>query len=502
MKDRILLIQPTMGISGEYVRHIPLSLLYVASGLVKSGFRVTILDNRLYPDRWEKVLAENLDDSILFVGLTVMSGSPIANSIDVSKMIKERGTIPVIWGGAHPTARPEQILEKQYVDFTMSGSGVSSVVRLAELLREEEAPVSELQKIVGLGYREEGKIYINQPYQGFEHVVYTDMPYDLVSRNIEKYGQIGSKEVIFPIYGAYGCPYQCTFCISPKLYRHFNKKWVPLQAQEIAEHIGYLCQSYGATEIYFYDDDSFVDLGHVASIIDEVKKRGIRVKMSFRGARVNEVLKMDEHYLKALSDAGTHLLHIGMESGSQRILDLFKKNITVENILEINSKLARVDNIIAAYNWIVGTPTETMEDLALTRSLILRLIEGNRRAIIFQPNKFEPLPGTELFELASEHGYKEPASLEEWVMEEREGDRSQPWYSKKMDRVIKMLQVTSYFIDDKSELFLERQSFVNSLLKLLISLYRPLAKYRFRKGCSAFLLEYPVFQLAASHFRK
>jgi len=502
MKDRILLIQPTMGISGEYVRHIPLSLLYVASGLVKSGFRVTILDNRIHSDRWRKAVLEELDDSVLCVGLTVMSGSPIANSIEVSKMIKERGAIPVVWGGAHPTARPGQILEKEYIDYTVSGSGVSSTVKLAEFLREGVSLARELEGIPGLGYRKEGCICLNDPYQGFEHVPYTDLPYDLVAGNLKHYGQIGSKDVIFPIYGAYGCPYQCTFCISPKLYRHFGKKWVPLGADEIAEHIGHVSRRYGATGIYFYDDDSFVDLNHVASIIDEVKKRGIAVKMSFRGARVNEVLKMDEQYLKALSDAGTHMLHIGMESGSKRIRDLRRKNISVENVLEVNRKLARVDTIIAAYNWIVGTPTETMEDMAQSRALILRLVEENQRAIIFQPNKFEPLPGTELFELALKHGYKEPATLEEWVIEEREGDRPQPWYSPDMDREIKMLQVASYFIDRKSELLLERKSFRNSLIKLMISLYRPLARYRFRKGCSAFLLEYPVFQCAASHFRK
>jgi radical SAM superfamily enzyme YgiQ (UPF0313 family) len=501
MKNKIILIQPTMGISGEFARHIPLSLLYVASGLIKNKFEVIILDNRVYPDRWRKKLVDYLDENTLFVGITVMSGSPIANAIEVSKTVKKAGNIPVIWGGAHPTIKPEQILQKDFVDFTVSGSGISTSVRLADILQKNNISSEELKDIAGLGYKIDGEIKVNSCYKGFEPVVYNDIPYFLIE-DFSYYGQIGSREKIFPIYSAYGCPYNCAFCISPTLYRNFKHRWIPLPAEEIVAHMEYLNKNYGATEIYFYDDDSFVNLEHIDSVIKEVRRRNLKIKMSFRGARVNEVLKMDKEYLNDLAEAGTHILHIGIESGSQRILDLFNKGINLEDIIEINKKLSQNKKIIAGYNWIIGTPTETLEDIKKTTELILKLTDENQRCIIFQPNKFRPIPESELYELSLKNGYKEPVTLEEWINEEVEGDKFQPWYTEEQEEMTKMLQVTSYFIDNKPSLLLKEDSFKNMLIKFLSMIYRPLARYRFKHGITSALIEYPVFQFFVSSYRR
>jgi anaerobic magnesium-protoporphyrin IX monomethyl ester cyclase len=499
MKNKIILVQPTVGISGEIACHIPLSLLYVASGLVKNGFETIILDNRVYTDRWRKKLIDLLDENTLFVGITVMSGSPIANAIEVSKIVKKSGNIPVVWGGAHPTIKPEQILQKDFVDFTVSGSGVNSGVKLAESLSKNNS--EDLKDIPGLGYKLNGEVKINSSYKGFEHVPYTDMPYFLI-KDFSCYGQIGSTEKIFPIYSAYGCPYNCAFCISPTLYRNFQHRWIPLPAEEIVNHMEYLHKNYCATEIYFYDDDSFVNLEHIHSIIDEVRKRNLKIKMSFRGARVNEVLRMDKEYLDDLAEAGTHILHIGVESGSQRILDLFNKGIKVEDIIEMNRKLSRNKKIIAGYNWIIGTPSETLEEIKETSRFMLRLSDENPRSIIFQPNKFRPIPESELYELSLKHGYKEPSSLEEWIDEELEGDKPQPWYTGELEEMIKMLQVTSYFIDNKPSLLLKEDSFKNMLIKFLFMLYKPFARYRFKYGITSALIEYPIFQFFVSRYRR
>ncbi|HPZ07296.1 MAG TPA: radical SAM protein, partial [Candidatus Eremiobacteraeota bacterium] len=479
----------------------PLSLLYVASGLTKNKFKVIIMDNRLYPDSWRQKLLDYLDNNTLFVGITVMSGSPIANAIEVSKLVKNTGPIPVVWGGAHPTVRPEQILIKNFVDFTISGSGVNSSIKLAESLSKSIINPEEFKDIAGLGYKHNGEIICNKIYKGFEHVPYTDMPYYLIE-DFSKYRQIGSTERIFPIYSAYGCPYNCAFCVSPSLYRDFKYKWVPLPAKEIVDHIEYLKKNYGATEIYFYDDDSFVNLDHIHSIIKEVRNRTLKIKMSFRGARVNEVLKMDKEYLHELAEAGTHILHIGIESGSQRILDLFNKGIKVEDIFQMNRRLSENKKIISGYNWIIGTPTETLQNIKETTNVIIKLIDHNPRCIIFPPNKFRPLPGTDLFILAIQHGYKEPATLEEWIYEELEGDKSQVWYTSEIEKMIKMLQVTSYFIDNKQVLLLKKHSFKNMLIKLLFMLYRPVARFRFKYGITGALIEYPIFQFFVSRYRK
>jgi len=81
----------------------------------------------------------------------------------------------------------------------------------------------------------------------------------------------------------------------------------------------------------------------------------------------------------------------------------------------------------------MGVPTETIEDLKATRNLILQLVKDNPNCIVFPPNKFRPLPGTELYELAqNEWGYEMPDTLEEWANIEVEADISNQWYDRKI----------------------------------------------------------------------
>lgn len=493
----VLLIQPTMGMTGEFARHLPLSLLYVAAGIRRAGYQPIILDHRILSSTWQDSLRNHLQHKPIFVGITVMSGAPTRHAIEVSRLVREVSPLtPVVWGGSLPTVAPQTVLNEPFVDFTISGSGVSSAAQLAQALDlkpRNSAGSPSLSDIPGLGYKQEGQFILNPRFQGFEHVPFRELPYDLIP-DYAAYTQIGSGERIFPVYGAYGCPYQCAFCISPAMYRTFQPKWVPLPPTEIADHIEFLMRQYGASEIYFYDDDSFVNPEHVRSFMRELKARQLRPRLSFRGARINEILMMDDEFLTELADGGTRMLHIGIESGSPRILKLFRKGVSVDDIIEANRRLARNPRIIAAYNWILGTPGETTEDISQTIRLIDRLLKENPRAMIFYPNKFRPIPGTELADRAEQYGYHKPSTLQAWIDEESEGEKSEPWYSRRAISLIRMLQITSYFIDRKPEILLETKNWKNSILTFLIRLYRPIARFRFRYRITAGLVEYDLFQ--------
>lgn len=367
------------------------------------------------------------------------------------------------------------------------------LLRLAKFLRgdADAAPVSVMP---GLLYREGSAIIAVEPENKFELIDYRDIPYYLIEDNLDRYGQLDSKERIFSIYSVMGCPYKCAFCSSPAQYKNIKKKYEPLPPSEVADHIEYVQKKYGATYIYFIDDDSFADLAHVEAIIDEINKRKLKIKLGFRGARINEIKKMSDEYLTKLADAGTNIMHIGAESGSQRMLDLVNKNCTVEEIIEINNKMARHPEIKTAYNWILGLPGEELEDLRKTQKLIMRLIKDNPNAIIFIPNKYRPLPGTVLYELALKYGYSKPTRLEDWINVEVEGDYRPPWYTKKLLNTINMMQVTSFFIDGKIFKLKIGDTFKFKIIRLIAKLYAPLAKFRLKHGIAHLLIEYKVFQ--------
>jgi radical SAM superfamily enzyme YgiQ (UPF0313 family) len=291
-----------------------------------------------------------------------------------------------------------------------------------------------------------------------------------------------------------GCPYKCSFCSSPAQYKNIKIKYVYLSPNDVVDHIEYVQRKYGATYIYFIDDDSFVDLSHVQLIIEEINRRGLKIKLGFRGARINEIMKMNDEYLNMLAKAGTNIMHIGAESGSQRILDLINKDCTVADIVEVNRKMARHPEIKTAYNWIVGLPEEGLDDLRKTQKLMMKLVDDNPSAVIFGPNKYRPLPGTALYELALKHGYRKPNRLADWINIEVEGDYRLPWYTRKLTNTIDMMRITSYFIDDKVFKVETGNTFKFNVIRFIAWLYAPLAKFRLKHGIEKFLFEYKLFK--------
>jgi len=497
-RNKILLIYPKLGMSGALVQHIPLSILYSAIDSLKSGFEVDIVDVRLCPQTWKKEIASKVSPTeTILLGISVMTGTPIKNALEISRWMKsEYPGVRIVWGGPHATFNEKEILSEPSVDFAISGYGSMPLLRLAKLIRGD-ADAMPAHDIPGFLYREGSNIIAVEPENKFELTDYRDIPYYLIEKDIDRYGQFDTKGRFFSIYSVMGCPYNCAFCSSPAQYKNIKTKYVFFPPNDVADHIEYVQKKYGATYIYFIDDDSFVDLSHVEAIIDEINRRKLKIRLGFRGARINEIKKMSDKYLTKLADAGTNIMHIGAESGSQRMLELMNKNCTVEDIIEVNSKMARHPEIKTAYNWIAGLPGEGLEDLRKTQKLMMRLTKDNPGAIIIIPNKYRPLPGTVLYEVALKYGYAKPLRLEDWINVECEGDYSPPWYTKKLVNMINMMQVASFFIDDKFFKVNTGNTFKYRIIRLLARLYAPVAKFRLKYGIANLLIENKLLHWAS-----
>lgn len=500
---RLLLVYPSMGMSGALVRHIPLSLLYAAIDALKAGFAVDIVDVRLNPAGWREDINRRISGDTILVGISVMTGTPVRSALEITRWLKaQHPGLPVVWGGPHVTFCGAEVLAEPDIDFAVCSYGSLPLCRLACHLRGDSDAL-QLQQIPALLFRDvvTAEVRSNPLDHTFEIPDYRDIPYHLVEAELDRYGQLDAAERIFPLYSSMGCPYHCSFCSSPAQYAGMEKKYLPISAHEVVDHVEYVHSRYSAGYIYFIDDDSFVDLAHVTAIIDEIARRGIHVRLGFRGARVDEILRMDDDFLSKLAAAGTTILHIGAESGSQRMLDLMRKGCTVADIVQVNRRLARHPEITAAYNWVVGVPTETVEDLKKTRDLILLLLQENPAAIIFAPNTYRPLPGTELYELAAGHGYQRPERPDDWINIEVEGDFRLPWLSSEFNRMVEMMRVTSYFIDDKPLKLNTGNTLQFRLLRFATYFYGPVARFRFRYGIATFLLEQRLFAWFVNRMR-
>ena len=334
-KNRVVMVYPHQGFSGTYVKHMPLSLLYASSELVKDGFDVKILDTRTVSGDWRDDLKDLLNDDTLCVGLSVMSGSPIKHAIQIGRFVKSiNPDIPVVWGGPHATFYPETILrDEESCDFVISGYASESFHDLAKAMQAGEYP----RDVNGACWRENGEIKTNPDTQKeFEFIDYRDIPYDLID-DFSHYGQLDQDKRIFSMYSAMGCPYQCTFCSSPAQYKPIKgKKWVPLKAEAIIDHVQYVVEKYDANYIYFIDDDSFPSLEHVEAIIDGIKERNLPVGIGFRGARINEIKRMSDEFLEKLASAGFR----SQPPVAYRALDFLVEHGLVHRIEKLNAFVA------------------------------------------------------------------------------------------------------------------------------------------------------------------
>ena len=113
----------------------PLCLLSLAAPLLQAGFDVSIIDAAIHRDWEQKVLREVRD--ALCLGISVLTGPMIRGAVRIAKAVKKEGlSLPVIFGGWHPSLVPGQTLQENYVDAVVRGQGDLTLLEIAQKLSE------------------------------------------------------------------------------------------------------------------------------------------------------------------------------------------------------------------------------------------------------------------------------------------------------------------------------------------------------------------------------
>lgn len=493
MPKRVVLIYPKSGIYDTVIKDLPLSLLYAAAIIYNKGYEVRIIDQRVESDWKEKLLYE-LRKKPVCVGTSTMTGAPIKYALAISEIVKSNSSVPVVWGGIHPTIMPQQTLEDAFVDIAVRGEGEETFYELLEALSNNKPLVG----IKGISCKDKGKIYHNPPREPVDLESLPDLPYELI--DISNYYRKGYDERVISIMTSRGCPHNCAFCYAPTISK---RHWRKMSVEKAIHSVGLVMDKFDPGYICILDDDFFIDLGRAKKIATEIAKKNWKVKFDFRGIRVDDLYRMDNEMLSFLENIGTRNLHIGAESGSPRILELMRKGINVEQTIAVNKKLKSFPRLRPTYNFFSGLPTETEEDIFKSTNLVLQLLKDNPYCHMTVFNQFTPYPGSELFDMAVKYGYKPPRTLKDW------GDfgpdnsaGSMPWLSKRMVRLLDTLYLTSFFIDKKLDLHLVSSKPLFKLIRLLIKFYRPIARLRFRKHLIIFPLEIKIKNIFFYHLGK
>ncbi|TAL17852.1 B12-binding domain-containing radical SAM protein [bacterium] len=476
-KPNVVLIYPKTGLELETTISPPHGILAVAAPVQKAGYKVKILDQRLY--KLTDSLLENLiSPELVCFGISAMTGTQIKMALGIARALRRLtgGKIPIVWGGTHPSVMPEQTLENENVDIVVVGEGDESFLELVNSLRNK----TPLREIKGILFEEDGQVVNTgvRPLLDVEKLL--PVPWDLVE--VEKYVHKdndiyikGARRVLDLGQTSRGCPFKCGFCSSASIR---GRKWRPLSAERSLEIITEGVKRFNLDGFWLRDDEFYIDRERAYKICRGIIEAGLKTQFYTAGTRVDVFLKSTHEQLVALREAGAETLKFGAESGSQRILDLMNKGIKVEDTLRAN-KICMEYGFLPTYTLLIGYPTETFEDMNMTIDMAYRLKAENPQAHFETIASYTAFPGTPDFQIAMDNGLVPPQSLEEWAdwtLDDYDFEgRKLPWLTREERIWVGNISYMSILADSMDKIVMSMGKGLGN--KLLMAAARPFSGY-------------------------
>ena len=405
MKKRILLFYPSLSKTLPATPFWePLQLLHLSRMFRDTPFNVEIVDGRLHPDPSDLPISGNGEDILCF-GVTAMTSYQLIQGLEFSNHVKERfPRIPIVWGGWHPTLMPEQTLAEPGIDIVVRGQGEVTFLELC-LALDANADIEEVQ---GLMYKKQGTVIETKIRPLVDPNTLPPLNFDDLP-GLEPY-QL--RNVLFYM-SSVGCPYRCSYC---SLSAFSRRRWLALDSAHVLAEISDLHQRYGFGHLIFWDNVFFVQQQRVQEICQGFIDRGMNIRWSAH-ARINEIASWSDDFLDTLVRSGCESLYVGVESGSQALLDVLRKDIKAADVPHVVAKLKK-HGLKMAGNWMIGLRHETVSDVALTIQQIhqaLKQYDFQTDAMQVFLYRFVPMPGTAMYdELSPEEKASMPQLLLEW----------------------------------------------------------------------------------------
>jgi len=354
----------------------PLGIVYLGTVLKQNGYEIKLFDSS-FDGTLEKMKQSLKDYSPDIVGMTALT-SLFENVKEIAEFSKKLGSI-VIVGGPHATIASEDCLKNEYIDFAVMGEAEETIVDLIKTIEKKE----DLKNVKGIGFKENGKIIINNPRNPIKNLDKIPFPERDLLPTFHEYIKNGATN----IFAIRGCPNKCSFCypMIPRLFGQMIRFRTP---KNILDEIKLIQEKYKIDEFFFVDDTFALSKPWLKEFADEIKKQNVKIKY-LANARCNT---FDEEMAQILKESGCFYVAFGVESGSQKILDTLQKGITVEQI--INSFIICKKYKLRTHAYLmVGSPGETKETLHETEVLLDKI-----KPDTLDFNLTTPLFGTALYD--------------------------------------------------------------------------------------------------------
>lgn len=390
---RVLLLKPYQPIAVP-THSPPLGLLYLASNMravLGEYVDIRIIDMKLHHMPVESIDAILASFQPDVVGFSALNYEAHAGHT-LAKRIKSFDTsIITVFGGPYALKNAASILDDSNVDWVFEGSADRSFAEALLRLVQNRLPDDS---IPGMSFRNpDNSIYISTRQDQINDLDNLPPPaWDMV--NLEEYAKetnmsnnLRGKRYAL-LFTSRGCPYLCNYC-----HDLFSKKFVYHSVDYVIAEIERLYEQYGVDEFQIVDDIFNLHKPRLKAIMGKVHERWPgKLKFSFPNGLRADIL--DEEVINALSDAGTYLVCVAVETVTPRLQKLVEKNLDIEKTRKAIALFGKRDVQVNGF-FMLGFPTETPEEVKATIEFAI-----NSELTLAYFFAVVPQPGTPMYELA------------------------------------------------------------------------------------------------------
>ncbi|MBU2472867.1 MAG: radical SAM protein [Patescibacteria group bacterium] len=397
---KILLINPPyinfegMKESGGHI--MPFNLAYLAAYLrQRNDCSVKIFDTEALSLNYSEIKQYLAKEKPDLIGFTCLSPT-INHILKICRIVKKDLNLKssIVLGGIHPTIFPKETIKNQYIDFVVVGEGEITFTELVKAIQEKR---TDFENINGLYYKKNGEIVKTQPRELISDLDTIPFPArDLF--NLDLYSSAPTKkltdEQCSPILTSRGCTFNCIHCVSKSIWQ---RKIRYRSSDNIISEIEECINKYNIKEFSILDDNFTLNKSRAIEFCQKV----IEKKLLIAWICFSRADGINDQLIKIMAEAGCKKISLGLESGSQKILNLMRKQTTIEQGKKA-VEIIRKNNILVHASFMIGNIGETEETVKETINFAKSLDLDNASFFITCP-----VPGSDLYYYAQNEGFIE-----------------------------------------------------------------------------------------------
>lgn len=298
----------------------------------------------------------NLEDVLKRIGtlrpdlLVFMPGFEIFSE-DIESIEKIKKIFPdlkIICFGHIPSVFPREILKNTNIDFVVIDEPEISFSELYDRLKYKKS----INDLKGIAYKENGDIILNEKRERIKDLDVLPFPdYSLVKVN--SYNEPFLDKPFAAIQTARGCPFECNYCV-----RTFGRMTAYRSAESVIDELKKLKNKFNIATVRFIDDTFTANKERLKRTCQQMLENNLGLNWTC----LSRIDALDKETIQLMRKAGCVRIYIGIESGSQKILDFYRKGYRLESI-KTQAKIFKDTGIETLGFFMVGAPEETEEDL-------------------------------------------------------------------------------------------------------------------------------------------